>query len=260
MTGNETIYQYTAEKEWVFIDEPEKKLLIADSWLVSNGRARALHLHKKRFVCSCRDMIETRPDIIDRFWDQAMLKLPKGGLWFPRIELAGNIQRPVLQLRVRRAPDLRQNIRLIDCGVKDFRKMPRAKGPDLTKLIAMRKVAVEKGADDAILTTSTGFLLEGLTTSILWWEGKTLCTVPPAYRVLPGITSHLIHLIAEQENVPFAWRMRKPDGLNGCEVWAVNALHGIRRVLDWEKSPFRPSVQVNIEDWRNKLDQFMNTV
>lgn len=117
-----------------------------------------------------------------------------------------------------------------------------------------------QGADDAILSTSTGFLLEGLTTSIFWWEGSTLCTTSPSRRVLPGVTSQLLRFIAEEENIPFAHRFRKPDDLNGFEVWAVNALHGIRRVVVWEKSPFQTSSHIDIDFWRQKLDKFTKPV
>ncbi len=260
VADNETIYRYSAEKELIPTAEPAENLMVADSWLVSDGHVRALHLHQQRFTSSCTQLAGIKPDDITGFWHQAMQKLPEEGLWFPRIELAGNIRQPVLQLRIRKAPDIHQDIRLINCGLKDFRKKPRHKGPDLTELMTVRKVMMEQGADDAILTTPKGFLLEGLTTSLLWWEGKTLCTTPLSRRVLPGITCQLLRLIAEQENIAFACRFRKPATLNGCDVWAVNALHGIRRVVDWKHSPFRPSVQTDIEDWRKKLDQFMKKV
>lgn len=87
-----------------------------------------------------------------------------------------------------------------------------------------------------------------------------LCTTPSSQRILPGVTSQLLRLIAEQENIPFAYRFRKTADLNGCEVWAVNALHGIRRVVDWEKSPFKTSSDIDIDYWRQKLDEFSKPV
>lgn len=260
VSGKESIFQFSAENELIRLSEPEEKLLIADSWLVNDGRVRALHLHCQRFLSSCHQLAGIDPEMITAFWDQAIGKLPKAGSWFPRIELAGSLQQPVFQFRLRKAPDLRTDIRLINCGLKDFRKMPRHKGPDLAELISARKKVMARGAEEAILTTQTGLLLEGLTTSIMWWEGKTLCTTSPSRRVLPGITCQLLRLIAEQENVPFAYRSCKPVDLDGCEVWAVNALHGIRRAVNWEKSPFRTSSHIDVDQWRIKLDRFIRPV
>ncbi len=256
MVANESVFQYTTEKELVIADKPEDKLLVADSWLLTNGCVRALYLHQQRFFSSCMELAGTSPDILNDFWNSAIGKLPKTGSWFPRIELAGNLSCPVLQIRIRPAPAIHSTIRLIDHKGADFRKLPRHKGPDLAKLIAARKKIVEQGADEAILTTPKGFLLEGLTTSILWWEGPVLCSTPPSQRVLPGVTSELLRLIAEQENIFFSYRFRKAADLNGCEIWAVNALHGIRRVVGWEKSPFNTSSHIDIDYWRKKLDTF----
>ena len=164
---------------------------------------------------------------------------PRPALWFPRIELAGSAGNPVFQLRIRKAPALHHTIRLHHSHFADFRKMPRRKGPDLAKCIAMRRNILPAGAEEALITTAQGFILEGLTTTILWWENGTLCHVPPSCRILPGITGQLILRIAGQNGIPVAARMRKPHELNRREVWAVNALHGIRRVINWERTPFQ---------------------
>ena len=260
MSHAETVYQFNIKKRLSSTNEPAEKLLVADSWLVKDGCVRALHLHRHRFFSSCIELAGTSPDILNEFWNAAIGKLPKTGSWFPRIELAGNLCCPVFQIRIRPAPAIHSTIRLIDYESRDFRKLPRHKGPDLANLISARKKIMGQGADDAILSTSTGFLLEGLTTSIFWWEGSTLCTTSPSRRVLPGVTSPLLRFIAEEENIPFAHRFRKPDDLNGFEVWAVNALHGIRRVVVWEKSPFQTSSHIDIDFWRQKLDKFTKPV
>lgn len=260
MTVAETVFQYIAGKELVPVSAFGQKLLVADSWLVADGRVRALYLHQQRFLSSCLKLAGVDRDILIDFWNQAIGSLPKTGLWFPRIELTGNIHQPTFLFRIRKAPDIHSDIRLIEWKNGDFRKMPRHKGPDLAKLIAARKNIVEEGADEALLMTPKRFLLEGLTTSILWWEAGTLCTTPFSRRILPGITCQLIRTIAEAEKVPFACRFRRPEELNGREVWAVNALHGIRRVVNWEKSPFKTSCHIDPENWRQKLDQFTEMI
>lgn len=98
---NESIFQYTAEKELVIAGKPEEKLLVADSWLITNGCVRALHLHRQRFFSSCIELAECDPWMLSDFWNAAIETLPKTGSWFPRIELAGNLSCPVFQIRIR---------------------------------------------------------------------------------------------------------------------------------------------------------------
>ncbi len=252
----ESIYRYTPEHALIPTGKPETHLLVADSWLTENGYTRALHLHRERFASSCNQLAGIRENDIIPFWEKAIATIPETGQWFPRIELAGSSRKPVFQFRIRKAPPLHLTIRLIACRIPDFRKKPRHKGPDLDKAVMIRKNILETGAEEGILTTPEGFILEGLTTSILWWEDGTLCTVPPSYRILPGITSRLVQTIAIRGNIPVACRRKKLQDLNHHEVWAVNALHGIRRAIDWEHSPFTTSVQTDIDSWRKALDNF----
>ena len=72
-------------------------------------------------------------------------------------------------------------------------------------------------------------MLEGGTTSLLWWREGTLCAPPPRAPVLPGITRSL--LLAHAAAVAF--ENVTPADLAGLEVWAVNALYGIRPVTAW---------------------------
>lgn len=251
----ETIYLY-APAGLVSTDEPEPRLLVADSWLAKDGHVRALHLHRQRFLASCHQLAGIHEKTAAPFWKEALTKIPKTGLWFPRIELAGTSERPVFQLRVRQAPPLHATIRLADHHISDFRQTPRHKGPDLTRIGMIRRSLLDRGAEEGILTTPRGYVLEGLTTNILWWENNILCCPPPAYRILPGITAKLIRLVALHKNIPVAHRKRKLQDLNDREVWAVNALHGIRQVVNWSGSPFKTVQHTDIGDWRNALENF----
>ena len=89
--SNESIFQYTTEKELVIAGKPEEKLLAADSWLVKDGYVRALDMHRQRFFSSCMELAGTSPDILNDFWNSAIGKLPVHGFrvsnW-PEIYLA----------------------------------------------------------------------------------------------------------------------------------------------------------------------------
>ncbi len=256
----DTTYQYLPGKTLVPVDAPETILRVADSWLVNDGQTRALHLHRQRFLSGALSLTNLHERDIVPFWNAAMTRIPATGLWFPRIELAGSARNPVFQFRIRKAPALQRTIRLHDAPIADFRKIPRHKGPDLAQCIAIRRDILSTGAEEALITTRQGFILEGLTTTILWWENGTLCRVPPSCRLLPGITCQLILRIAEQHGIPVACRMRKPHELNHLEVWAVNALHGIRRIIDWEHAPFHPEAHSDIAYWREALENFREPV
>lgn len=256
----EVIYQYHPGKTLVPVDAPETVLRIADSWLVRDGQTRALHWHRQRFLSSVLSLTTINERDITPFWDAAMACIPEAGLWFPRIELAGSFRRPVFQFRLRKAPAIRHTIRLHDGYLTDFRKMPRHKGPDLAQCIAMRRDILSSGAEEALITTPKGYVLEGLTSSIMWWENGTLCHVPPSCRILPGITCRLILHIADRHKIPVACRMRKPHELNHREIWAVNALHGIRQVVGWEHSPIQTHAHTDIGYWREALESFREPV
>ncbi|MFL5850450.1 MAG: aminotransferase class IV, partial [Solirubrobacteraceae bacterium] len=110
---------------------------------------------------------------------------------------------------------------------------PRSKGPDLDRLAGLRERAAAHGAGEAVLADTDGRLLEGAFTSLLWWEGETLCVVPDEAPILPGVTRALLIELAVERDTPVARRRPAPDELVGRETWLVSALHGIRTVTGW---------------------------
>ncbi|PJJ05077.1 branched-subunit amino acid aminotransferase/4-amino-4-deoxychorismate lyase [Streptomyces sp. 2333.5] len=213
---------------------PAPTLLAADSWLVEDGRARELPRHRDRFTAAVTAAGGPAADVVDAFWERELRRVPTSGDWFPRAEFTqeGSLA-PRLELRVRPAPQRTDEVRLWVSGRPDPRRIPRHKGPDLTVLGALRAEAVEAGATEALLTTRDGLLLEGATTSLLWWEDETLCTVDPALPTLPGVTRDWVLERAADLDVPVRRRRCRLPDLAGREVWCVNALHGIRPVTAW---------------------------
>ncbi|MBO4789888.1 MAG: aminotransferase class IV [Oxalobacter sp.] len=265
MTKNSKIVYQTDFTDFLSMTEsPENQILVAESWLVRNGCAIALDLHRQRFLNSCSHLYQIGSRMLTPYWQAALEKIPSDGLWFPRIELAGYTRQPKFQVRVRKAPPLKETIKLCICDVPDKRKAPRHKGPDISLLGKLRTQILEQGADEGIIVSPKGYLLEGLTTSILWWQeinGKeTLCAVPDANRILPGTTRKLILSIAKQKGIPIAYRLVLPDQLNGCEVWAVNALHGIRPAIPWQGSPFTPKNDDRAVERLKKWQQSINAL
>jgi branched-subunit amino acid aminotransferase/4-amino-4-deoxychorismate lyase len=212
--------------------------LAADSWLVDEGRTRAVDRHWARFAAACGfDLTEFRAEV-----ERA---IPASGRWFPRVELHDDGQ---LAYQVRPAPPREPTVTAWVTDV-DPRRSPRIKGPDLERLGALRREAQAHGAGEAVIADPEGRLLEGAYTSLLWWEDDTLCAVPDDAPILPGITRALLIELAG----PVELRRPAPHELEGCETWLVSALHGIRAVTRWVGGP-EPGEAVRAADWQHRLD------
>lgn len=230
-------------------------LLVADSWLVRDGRVRGLERHRERFLRACGEVDGPPLRRLLEFWRDMTDALPRTGEWFPRVELAPGAQQ--LRLLLRTAPPLGTGVRVWAAGQSDPRAVPRRKGPDLAALAGVRERACGEGADEAVLVAPSGTVLEAATASVLWWEDDTLCLPPPRLPVLPGVTVALVLERAARQGVPVAHRERTVAELDGREVWLVNALHGIRPVTGWAGGPLRAAPAERAPEWRTWLDDIM---
>ncbi|HET9382583.1 MAG TPA: aminotransferase class IV [Streptomyces sp.] len=235
-------------------------LLAADSWLVADGAVRALERHRHRFTTTCAEAADAPGELLDAFWTAVTDLLPRGpGAWFPRVEL-----RPAepdapedtvhpgghrLMYRLRTAPPLGTTARLWGWTVFDPRRTPRHKGPDLDTLAAVRRKAADAGADEALLVTADGVVLEAVNSSLLWWEGDALCHPAPDLPTLPGVTAALLTDRARSTGIEVRPCRRRLSALAGREVWVVNALHGLRPVAAWTDSSLRAGDAERAPSW-----------
>jgi branched-subunit amino acid aminotransferase/4-amino-4-deoxychorismate lyase len=238
-------------------------LLVADSWLVRDGRVRGLERHRERFLRACDEAGGPPLRRMLEFWRDMTDALPRTGEWFPRVELApGSLD---LRLLLRHAPPLGTGVRVWATGQSDPRTVPRRKGPDLAALARVRERAAGEGAEEAVLVAPSGTVLEAATASVLWWENDTeddtengtLCLPPPRLPVLPGVTLALILERARRDGIRVAHRERTVAELDGREVWLVNALHGIRPVTEWLGGPLKAAPAKRAPEWRAWLDDLM---
>jgi branched-subunit amino acid aminotransferase/4-amino-4-deoxychorismate lyase len=251
------MYRWRAPGGLVPCEWQDGPLLVADSWLVDAGAVQGLERHYRRFAASCADL---QPGTVGlrEFWAAACRALPRSGRWFPRVELAGDPGAgdpgaPRLSLRVRPAPATSATARLWIHGGGDPRRFPGHKGPDLAALGELRRRAHHEGADDALLTTADGILLEAAHASVLWWEAGTLCVPAAGLPVLPGVTAGLIRDRASALGVPIKDVRRRPQDLDSCEVWLVNSLHGIRSVTALAGCAAQPAPATRAPDWQGWL-------
>lgn len=115
----------------------------------------------------------------------------------------------------------------------DPRQNPAVKGPDLSLGMQMRRNAKMHGADEAVLLSESGFVLEGALSSLVWWRGDTLCSSSDDLPWLPSVTRQEVFAIATQMGFSTRTEKVKPADLVGLEIWALSSLQGIRVVADW---------------------------
>ncbi|HEV2775395.1 MAG TPA: aminotransferase class IV [Solirubrobacteraceae bacterium] len=228
---------------------PAAPLLAADSWLVDEGYERAAGAHWARFGATCLQLGVDRGQLAS-FRAAVVAALPADGRWFPRVELT----RDGLVLRLRRAPPLAREARVLVGARGDPRTHPRRKGPDLELLAGLREQARAAGADELLLCDTQGRLLEGALSSLLWWEGDALFTTPDE-SALPGVTRALLLAIARERGVEVRRWAPDPAQLAGREAWLTSALHGIRTVSGWVAPRQPAAAPTRAPAWREELDR-----
>lgn len=228
------------------------RLSLADSWLLSDGRVRRIDLHRQRFLRGCAEVGSVSQETAAAFWQAALGKLPRAGDWFPRVELSAG-EPAELRVRVRPSPARSGQVTVWVSDTTDPRTAAHLKGPDLDALGTLRGRAVERGAQEALLTTESGVVLEAGFASVLWWDGDRLCVPSPELPVLGGVTTAVIQERAAQLGVPIGQRQVPVEELEGKEVWLVNALHGIRPVRSWVGTSMRPGPARRAPAWQKWL-------
>ncbi|GAB3034375.1 aminotransferase class IV [Parafrigoribacterium mesophilum] len=228
-------------------------VLAADSWLVAEGQVLALELHRARFFAAFTP--EQRGRLrLDEFWAASLDRIPLAGDWFPRVELrqAGRIQR--LAFRLRSAPPLGTTLTALTHDGHDPRRRPSIKGPDLATLGRLRRDVGARGADEAIILNEAGAIVDGCSTAILWWRGDTLCAPPTHFARVDSVTAKTLVALATAVGSGIRYEAAQPRELDALEVWAVNALHGIRTITTWIDGPAMLGPSARASAWQARLD------
>lgn len=227
-------------------------VLVIDSWLVDEGRVRGLDRHAKRFGSACDRFSGPGEDRTNRFLRAVAESLPARSRWFPRVELVEAGSRTRLRMWQRPAPPRTATVRLWTAAGPDRRRLPAVKGADLDHLASLRAAAATAGADEALLVSKEGHVVEGASTSIVWWRGDTLCGPPPGPGLLPGITHALLSELARRAGHQVVTEQATVRDLVGVPVWTLNALHGIRPVTEG-LGRFQDTDTAVAERWQSSL-------
>jgi len=219
-------------------------LYVADSWLTIDGSTVALDKHCARFTASAAEQgLVHSPQ---PFLDQVAIALSQPGIFNPRIELT---VRGELMLWMRSAPERRTSI-VLSTAERDPRETPAIKGPDIPALEELRTEARNNGADEAVITSPRGEIIDGSTTCLLWWRDGVAHIPPLSFTRLSSVTMQVIAEFFAEAGIAIVEQAAQSADLVGCEVWAVNALHGIRPVTDWINGPTLAPTHPHADFWR----------
>ncbi|MBF4578493.1 aminotransferase class IV [Frigoribacterium sp. VKM Ac-2530] len=231
-------------------------VLVADSWLVLDGAVRALDVHRDRFTSSVAATgLVADDDDVEAFWGAVVDRLPRDGAWFPRVELVRDSAAgaPELRARLRTAPDRTRSVR-VATAARDPRTSPLVKGPDLAALGDVRSEAASRGAEEAVILSPEGHVVEGAWSSLVWWRGDSLCTPADDLPRLPGVTSRTVLTLAAVLGVDVLHDRSTPAELDGAEIWSLSALHGVRIVSGWVDGPSPAEQPGRLATWQARLD------
>ena len=218
-------------------------IVAADSWLVSDGRALGMVLHRERFL---RTATNAEP-----FWDAAIAAIPTRGDWFPRVEQHSDGR---LVLRLRTAPERQRAAVVATWTGADPRTQPSVKGPDLDEMVRIRASVQSLGATEAIILSDDGYVVEGAYSGLLWWRGDILCGPPADLARINSVTARSVLTLAAALGFDTHEEAVTPYELDGTELWALSALHGIRIVTGWVDGPELAEKPGRLAAWRARLD------
>ncbi|MCY7411474.1 MAG: aminotransferase class IV [Salinibacterium sp.] len=221
-------------------------ILAADSWLVSDGLALALELHRQRFVAG----VAGRSTDASAFWDAAIAAIPRDSDWFPRVELHSNGR---LLFRLRSAPERTRSAALATWNGPDLRTTPTVKGPDLDAMLGVRTSVQPLGAHEAVLLSPDGFVIEGAYSGLLWWRGDILCGPPASLERVDSVTALTVLTLAGALGYDCHEEFVTPAELNDTELWVVSSLHGIRIATAWGNGPALAERPGRLTTWRARL-------
>jgi len=229
-------------------------ILVADSWLVAEGGVRALQLHRDRFLRSVASQTTIDSTTAESFWQAAVDTLPLTGEWFPRVEALQTGGESTLCLRLRPAPPLGASVRVASLVDGDPRTVATVKGPDLERLGALKSTAAQNDVDEPIIVSAAGHIVDGATSAVLWWRGDRLFAPSASLARVDSVTAKSIRLLASATGTDTGEEFATPADLAGCEVWVVNALHGIRVVTSWRGGSALGRTKGRAATWQRRLD------
>lgn len=216
-----------------------------------------------RIVAARLDLPSGEEDRLSAFLAKATVQIAAAGEGFPRLELwrtpDGGLE---YALALRELPPLRDSVELRSAAHVRLPD-PRRKGPGIAALSALNR---ELGAE-ALLLDPAGQVREGATTSLIYWvdagsaSGHIIADSARVSSVTEALLSsaaghRLIGVKPDRRRIgAFSLGSPTPVDLQLCEVWAVNALHGIRVVTSIDGVALPAPVPERLRWFQEALDR-----
>lgn len=226
---------------------------LADSFRARFNTVRAFQLHRHRFfedLALLDPSSDIDPDAVCAAISRELVTIPES---FPRIDVVNG----ELWLRIRPLPLLTTSLNVFTA--KRTLEKQHVKGPNISEYAAMNA----QHGGETILVDDLEFVVEGATTSILWWHtgdrDAAVHTVASSNRV-PSTTEQTLVRIAEHQGTTVRQASVQPSELARAEVWAVNALHGIRTVTSIDGQPTREPDTERLRVFREAFDDLWERI
>lgn len=215
-------------------DVSSGEVLVADSWVVRDGRVVGLQHHLDRFRASTE--LQGVTEDVKHFVNDVVTRLPRDGTWFPRIEAVRYGTGTALRYWERAAPPRETDV-IVSTAGHDPRTLPLVKGPDLVALSSLRTEAQQHGAAEAVILDQRGAIIEGAYSALWWWKNDRIFRPATELHRIPSVTDRILRDHARLIGATISDVEASPIELANCEVWALSALHGIRLVTEWVDGP-----------------------
>lgn len=221
-----------ADKAWHDIQDHNAKILVIDSFISNYGVVKGRDLHWERFTSSILKLGlgYLVQDILHGFQNAVDQELSKYETVFPRIELVYTAGQTQLQLWVRSTPKIPAPKTLWIPPAADQRKTPAIKGPDLAYSQEIIQQAHQMHANEVLLYTDSGMVLEAAYASIFWWEGETLCTPPTSELRLAGVTQNRVLAAADKLGLTVQEKWLHFEEILTKSIFLTNARYGISEI------------------------------
>ena len=141
---------YIFQEGTLYPQESYNKVLVADSFLVEDGKVRSLDLHVDRFKRALALKTPELETTLQDFLNQSLALIPRTGRFFPKLEVQ-EAETPIFVFTLRDAPEQLGPATLWTYPYPDPRKDLSVKGPELSLGYELRTLAQAQGADEAIL-------------------------------------------------------------------------------------------------------------
>lgn len=108
--------------------------------------------------------------------------------------------------------------------------------------MAAQRHARSLGADDAVLVSSDGLLLEGPTSTVVWVVGRVLHTPPLDLGVLAGTTQAALFDAAGEAGLGTTMQVGTVADLQASDgAWLVSSVRGVAEIVRLDGAPREPS-------------------